>query len=78
MVLKLQTRPHEALVEGQRLVCDEERNELADNLGLLGRVLELRFQVVWFAKVRVDRFEWLDEELVEQLATPLPEVASAQ
>ena len=71
LLLKLQTRPDDALLEGERLVRHEVRQELLDLLLLLAGVLEGALEVVGLRQVRVDSLRRLDEEVIEERATPL-------
>ena len=71
LLLKLQARPDDALLEGERLVRHEVRQELLDLLLLLAGVLESALEVVGLRQVRVDSLRRLDEEVIEERATPL-------
>ena len=71
LLLKLQTRPDDALLEGERLVRHEVRQELLDLLLLLAGVLESALEVAGLRQVRVDSLRRLDEEVIEERATPL-------
>jgi hypothetical protein len=75
LVLELKTSPNNALLESERLVCDEVRDDLFDLLLLLTGEFERGLEVIRLRKVGVDGLRWPDEEVLELLPTPLDGMA---
>ena len=71
LLLKLQARPDDAFLKGEGLVRHEVRQELLDLLLLLAGVLEGALEIIGLRQVRVDSLRRLDEEVIEERATPL-------